>query len=237
MTPPTRVVQWRPAKSGTRPPGRAYCVDDRRGTVIGYHRTAHVTRRPESEGTVVTSNEAIAKLARQLNAVQPLLGRAFEAAPSDDDLLAVRDLLVEHQLATRAAITHAEERLGAFDGQDHPRALAARAEELVEQIELLQEVWEERVSLLLELGYRADDPTSFLPLAPDRETMAGALAPFFANLPAEMDQTIEALEYGRRFLLQLLDPATAPPGPAPVVAKAQEGRPGHQTPRRRTGCR
>ncbi len=37
--------------------------------------------------------------------------------------------------------------LGAFSGEDSPRALAARAEELIEQVEGLQDAWESRVDL------------------------------------------------------------------------------------------
>lgn len=196
-----------------------------------------MTRRLDGEGQLATSDSGIPELARQLRAVELVATRAYETAPSDEARLAVRDLLVEHQLATRAVITRAEEQLGAFAGEDHPRALATRAEELIEQIELLQAVWEERVNVLLELGYRADAPTSFLPLAHDREAMAGALAPFFANLPSEMDQTIEALEYGRRFLLQLLERGPAPRGPAPAAANPQVERPAHQSRRRREGRR
>ena len=56
-------------------------------------------------------------------------------ARGDDELLALRDLLLDWQFATRQVITAAEERLGAFDGDDSPRALATQAELLIEQIE------------------------------------------------------------------------------------------------------
>lgn len=138
------------------------------------------------------------------------LGRHLERVASDAELLTIHDLLLDHQFATRALITRAEDRLGAFDGADHPRALAARAEELIEQIEGLQESLEERVSLLLELGYRDDAPLPFL--SPGREpgTASPSLIAFFEHLPAELDQAVEALEYARRFLLGLLEGAASP---------------------------
>lgn len=143
------------------------------------------------------------------------LGRRLDRATSDAERLAVRDLLLDHQFATRALITRAEERLGAFDGTDHPRALAARAEELIEQIEALQESLEERVSLLLELGYRDDAPLQFLAVGRAPGASTASWTALFDHLPAELDQAVEALEYARRFLLGLLEGAGSPGRGAP----------------------
>lgn len=174
---------------------------------------------------------AFDSLSRELQESLARLEALLSDAKSDAVTLAIRDLLLDHQLATRALITEAEERLGAFDGADHPRALAARAEALIEHVEALQEGWEDRVNLLLELGYRTDAPTAFLKGAGENQANTELLELFFQQLPAEMDQTVEALEYARRFLLDLLGtvptrPATrpSPSAPPPGAHRKPAGR-------------
>lgn len=154
-------------------------------------------------------------LRRELEGWLARLEQRLDHAASDAERLAIRDLLLDHQFATRALITRAEERLGAFDGADHPRVLAARAEELIEQIEGLQESLEDRISLLLELGYRDDAPLRFLAPGQVQGAASPLLTAFFEHLPAELDQAVEALEYARRFLLGLLQGAASPNRGAP----------------------
>lgn len=174
---------------------------------------------------MTTPGEPSEELRRELEGWQARLGQRLEHATSDDERLAIRDLLIDHQFATRLLITRAEECLGAFDGADHPRALAARAEELIEQIEGLQESLEERVSLLLELGYRDDAPLQFLSPARASGATSPALSALFERLPAELDQAVEALEYARRFLLGLLEDVAAPShGARPHDSSSPPGR-------------
>ena len=108
--------------------------------------------------------------------------------------------------------------LGAFSGEDSPRALAARAEELIEQVEGLQDAWESRVDLLLDAGFDNARVREFLQGAlADRDGRGGALLDeLFTGLPADMDQTAALLDYAKRYLLALL-----------------EGRPGRGPGRRR----
>ena len=131
---------------------------------------------------------------------------ATERARTDDELLALRDGLLDLQFASRQILTTIEERLGAFEGDDSPRALAAQSEELIEQIEGLQDAWESRVDQLLEAGF-ADErlPAFFAELLarPDRNA---ALNDIFTGLPADMDQAAELLDYAKRYLLSLVLP-------------------------------
>ncbi len=148
--------------------------------------------------------EAIrADLLAQLDRCRAILERVRD----DETVLALRDLLLDFQFESRALITAAEERLGAYSGEDDPRALAARAEELIEQVEALQDAWESRVDLLLEAGFDNARVRQFLGRAlADRDGRGGAtLDEFFAGLPADMDQTAELLDYAKRYLLSLLD--------------------------------
>ena len=131
---------------------------------------------------------------------------AMGRARTDDELLTLRDNLLDLQFASRQLITTIEERLGAFAGDDSPRALAAQSEQLIEQIEGLQDAWESRVDLLLEAGF--DDgrlPAFFAELLarPDRDAALGDL---FTGLPADMDQAAEMLDYAKRYLLSLVLP-------------------------------
>ena len=133
----------------------------------------------------------------------------LDGARDDDAVLALRDLLLDFQFESRALITAAEERLGAFSGDDDPRAIAAHAELLVEQVEGMQDAWESRIDLLLTAGVDEARPAATLAEAladPERRAL---LDDFFAALPADMDQTGLFLEYARRYLLSLIGP---PPG-------------------------
>lgn len=136
---------------------------------------------------------------------------ALAVAGDDAAILALRDLLLDIQFENRALITAAEERLGAFSGEDDPRVLAARAEELIEQVEGLQDAWESRVDLLLESGFdNARIPEFFDDALADPAGVA-LLDDVFTGLPGDMDQTIEMLEWAKRYLLSLLN---APSGEA-----------------------
>lgn len=151
-------------------------------------------------------------LGRARDAFAGQLARCSERlarARDDDEILAVRDLLLDVQFESRALITAAEERLGAFSGEDDPRALAVHAEALIEQVEALQDAWESRVGLLLEAGFDNARLPAFLADALARPDGVARLEEFFAGLPADMDQTGEALDYAKRYLLSLLD------GPGP----------------------
>lgn len=165
---------------------------------------------------------------------------ALASAGDDAAILAVRDLLLDIQFENRALITAAEERLGAFSGEDAPHALAARAEELIEQTEGLQDAWESRVDLLLEAGFdNARIPEFFDDALADPDGVA-LLDDVFTGLPGDMDQTVEMLEWSKRYLLSLLNaPAgeteggregTSAAGPAP-------GREGERGRRRGDGHR
>ncbi len=148
---------------------------------------------------------ARAALSAQLARCAALLERARDG----ETILALRDLLLDFQFESRALITAAEERLGAFSGDDDPRTIAANAELLVEQVEGMQDAWESRVDLLLNAGVDEARPAATLAEAladPERRAL---LDDFFAALPADMDQTGLFLEYARRYLLSLIGP---PPG-------------------------
>lgn len=140
-------------------------------------------------------------LARQL----ARCAAALDGARNDDELLALRDLLLDHQFESRALITAIEERLGAFEGDDSPRALAAHAEALIETVEELQDGWDSRVNLLLEVGFAGDAAAGFLRAALGTAAGREALDEFFAGLPADIDQTATLLDYAKRYLLSLLD--------------------------------
>lgn len=131
---------------------------------------------------------------------------ALDAARSDDELRAWRDLLLDAQFESRQIITAAEDRLGAFSGEDDPRALGEQAEALIEQIEGLQDSWESRVDLLLDAGFADERIPAFLAdllAAPDGAVRVTEL---FTGLPADMDQAAELLDYGKRYLLSLVVP-------------------------------
>jgi hypothetical protein len=131
---------------------------------------------------------------------------AVARARQDEELLAIRDSLLDFQFASRQLLTTIEERLGAFEGDDSPRALAAQSEALIEQIEGLQDAWESRVDLLLDAGFDDGRLTAFLAdllARPDRDAVIGDL---FTGLPADMDQAAELLDYAKRYLLSLVVP-------------------------------
>jgi len=162
----------------------------------------------------------LAALDQRLETALAGYGEAIEQARSDDELLALRDALLDWQFASRQLITITEERLGAFEGDDSPRALAAQSELLIEQIEALQDGWESRLDLLLDGGFDEERLPDFF-----RETLATPagrerLQEVFAGILADMDQTGEFLDYARRYLLSLVvpPPERANPGgggPAP----------------------
>lgn len=149
-----------------------------------------------------------------LNAVRAALARQLARCAevlngTDDDAttLALRDLLIDFQFESRALITAAEARLGAFSGDDDPRAVAANAEALIERVEELQDAWETRVDLLLGAGFDDSRLAEFLDATlADRDRLA-ALDELFAGLPGDMDQTAVLLDYAKRYLLSLLDGA------------------------------
>lgn len=151
-----------------------------------------------------TSELAAARreIAAALDRYEAAIGRERD----DAALLALRDELLDFQFASRQLLTTIEERLGAFEGDDSPRALAAQAEALIEQIEGLQDSWESRIDLLLDAGF--DDarlPAFFADLQarPDRDA---AIAERFTGLTADMDQAAELLDYAKRYLLSLVVP-------------------------------
>ena len=162
----------------------------------------------------------LAALDQRLETALAGYGEAIEQARSDDELLALRDALLDWQFASRQLITITEERLGAFEGDDSPRALAAQSELLIEQIEALQDGWESRLDLLLDGGFDEERLLNFF-----RETLATPagrerLQEVFAGILSDMDQTGEFLDYARRYLLSLVvpPPERANPssgGPAP----------------------
>ena len=148
----------------------------------------------------------VAAARREIESGLARYATALTRARTDDELLALRDGLLDLQFASRQIITTIEERLGAFEGDDSPRALAAQSEELIEQIEGLQDAWESRVDLLLEAGF--DDgrlPTFFAELLARPDSDA-ALKELFTGLPADMDQAAELLDYAKRYLLSLAIP-------------------------------
>lgn len=150
-------------------------------------------------------NDALAGVRAALAAQLARCAALLDGARGDDALLALHDLLLDHQFESRALLTAIEERLGAFAGDDSPRALAAHAEALIETVEELQDGWDGRVNLLLEAGFAEDDPAGFLRAALGTGPGRDALAEFFAGLPADIDQTATLLDYAKRYLLSLLD--------------------------------
>ncbi len=149
------------------------------------------------------------ELAAAGSAIEDSLARyaaAVARAHQDEELLAIRDGLLDFQFASRQLLTTIEERLGAFEGDDSPRALAAQSEALIEQIEGLQDAWESRVDLLLDAGFDDGRLAAFLAdllARPDRDAVIGDL---FTGLPADMDQAAELLDYAKRYLLSLVVP-------------------------------
>ena len=148
----------------------------------------------------------MAGLERDVAALLERCEQALAGARSDDELLALRDQLLDWQFGSRQLITTIEERLGAFEGDDSPRALAAEAEALIEQIEGLQDGWEARLESLLEADVN-DERLHYI----FREALATAagrerLDEIFAGIIADMDQTGEFLDYARRYLLSLVVP-------------------------------
>jgi hypothetical protein len=174
------------------------------------------------------SNQSISlpALERDFAALLERCDDALGRARGDDDLLALRDLLLDWQFATRQLITAAEERLGAFDGDDSPRALAAQAELLIEQIEALQDGWESRVDLLLEAGFDEGRLADFFRAALATPAGRERLQEVFAGIVADMDQTGEYLDYARRYLLSLVTPSPEPPGTARAPRPAGDQRGG-----------
>ena len=140
-------------------------------------------------------------LAAQLERCAALLERA-----GDDErrLHALRDLLLDHQLDSRALITEIEARLGAFSGEDDPRELARNAETLIESVEWLQDAWETRVNLLLDAGFDEARIAESLVRMLDSREGAELVGEFFTGLPGDMDQTALLLDYAKRYLLSLV---------------------------------
>jgi hypothetical protein len=164
-----------------------------------------------------------AALERDFAALLDRCDAALSRARSDDELLALRDLLLDWQFASRQLITAAEERLGAFDGDDNPRVLATQAELLIEQIEAQQDGWEARVNLLMDAEFDEDRLADFLRSALATPAGRERLQEVFVGLVADMDQTGEYLDYARRYLLSLVVP---PPERArPTVGPTRSGPP------------
>lgn len=151
----------------------------------------------------------VAAARRELAAGLARCVAALGRARRDDDLVALRDLLLDFQFESRQVITTIEERLGAFAGEDSPEALAEQAEALIEQIEGLQDAWESRVDLLLDSGFADDHLPAFLADLLARPDGPALVRDLFTGLPADMDQAAELLEYAKRYLLSLVVP---PPG-------------------------
>ncbi len=143
---------------------------------------------------------------RELDAALARCAALVERARAADDLASLRDLLLDGQFEGRQIITAIEVRLGAFEGEDDPRALATRAEELIEQIEGLQDAWESRVDFLLDAGFADERLPAFFAELLARDDGAAKLAELFTGLPADMDQAAELLDYGKRYLLSLVVP-------------------------------
>ena len=143
---------------------------------------------------------------RELDAALARCAALAERAVADEELVALRDLLLDGQFESRQTITAIEVRLGAFEGADDPRVLAAQAEELIEQIETLQDAWESRVDLLLDAGFADDRLPAFFAEVLARKDGAAKLDELFTGLPADMDQAAELLDYGKRYLLSLVVP-------------------------------
>ena len=142
-------------------------------------------------------------LTAQLAHCATLLERAGD---DEQRLLALRDLLLDHQLESRNLITEIEGRLGAFSGEDDPRELARNAEMLIESVEWLQDAWETRVNLLLDAGFDEARIAQSLARMLDSREGAELVAEFFTGLPGDMDQTALLLDYAKRYLLSLVSP-------------------------------
>jgi hypothetical protein len=165
----------------------------------------------------------LAALERDFAALLDRCEAALARARDDDEALALRDLLLDWQFASRQVITSAEERLGAFEGDDSPRALAAQAELLIEQIEALQDGWESRVNVLMDAEFDEERLADFLRASLATPAGRERLEEIFAGIVADMDQTGEYLDYARRYLLSLVVP---PPERArPSVAPRRGGPP------------
>ncbi len=164
------------------------------------------------------------QLAAQIESVLAGYGEAIERARSDDELLALRDALLDWQFASRQLITTTEERLGAFEGDDSPRALAAQSELLIEQIEGLQDGWESRLDLLLDAGFDEERLPNFFRDILATPTGRERLQEVFVGILADMDQTGEFLDYARRYLLSLVvpPPERANPGNSGPTPRAGE---------------
>jgi len=143
---------------------------------------------------------------RELGAALARCAALAERAQADDELVSLRDLLLDGQFEGRQIITAIEVRLGAFEGEDDPRALAIQAEELIEQIEGLQDAWESRVDLLLDAGFADERLPAFFAELLARKDGPAKLDELFTGLPADMDQAAELLDYGKRYLLSLVVP-------------------------------
>lgn len=163
-------------------------------------------------------------LEREFGALLDRCDAALARARSDDEVLALRDLLLDWQFSTRQLITATEERLGAFDGDDSPRALAIQAELLIEQIEALQDGWESRVDLLMTAEFDEERLVNFFRDALATQAGRDRLQEIFAGIVADMDQTGEYLDYARRYLLSLITP--------PETAGGQGGGTRPRPPRR-----
>ena len=155
---------------------------------------------------MAASDQELAAARRELDAALARCAALTERAQSDDELVALRDLLLDGQFESRQIITGIEVRLGAFEGEDDPRALAIEAEELIEQIETLQDGWESRVDLLLDAGFADERLPAFFAELLARPDGAAKLDELFTGLPADMDQAAELLDYGKRYLLSLVVP-------------------------------
>ncbi len=140
-------------------------------------------------------------LAAQLARCSALVERVGE---DEQRLLALRDLLLDHQLESRHLITEIEGRLGAFSGEDDPRELARNAEMLIESVEWLQDAWETRVNLLLDAGFDEARIAESLAQMLDSPEGAELVGEFFTGLPGDMDQTALLLDYAKRYLLSLV---------------------------------
>jgi hypothetical protein len=171
----------------------------------------------------MSNNPTDPALERDFAALLDRCDAALARAHGDDELLALRDLLLDWQFASRQLITAAEERLGAFDGDDNPRVLATQAELLIEQIEAQQDGWEARVNLLMDAEFDEERLADFLRNALATPSGRERLQEIFAGLVADMDQTGEYLDYARRYLLSLVVP---PPERArPTVGPGRGGPP------------
>ncbi len=155
---------------------------------------------------MTATGQELAAARRELDVALARCAALAERAQADDDLVSLRDLLLDGQFESRQIITAIEVRLGAFEGEDDPHALATQAEELIEQIEALQDAWESRVDFLLDAGFADERLPAFFAELLARKDGAAKLAELFTGLPADMDQASELLDYGKRYLLSLVVP-------------------------------